>query len=249
MLRQADALVAAYPEAGLLLREERDGLYVLLGEDKVLFGPWGECPKASPYDPDDAPLCALFAQPYPLGSGGRRPAEGFDPGRVRSERLLRFLYGKNAAAVETHCEYVPFLGEKLLFTSRHGAAKALARVAGKLERIMRENPENEQYVLPTGGTYCWRKIKNSQRLSAHSFGVCIDLNIDKGLYWQWRPAPEAVDDAREKYPQAVVDAFESEGFIWGGKWSAFDFMHFEYRPELLPQAFQGGLDPERRRRF
>ena len=23
------------------------------------------------------------------------------------------------------------------------------------------------------------------------------------------------------------------GFIWGGKWSEFDLMHFEYRPELI----------------
>ena len=28
-------------------------------------------------------------------------------------------------------------------------------------------------------------------------------------------------------------AFEAEGFIWGGKWSEFDLMHFEYRPELI----------------
>jgi hypothetical protein len=42
-----------------------------------------------------------------------------------------------------------------------------------------------------------------------------------------------VKSAREGYPQAIVDAFEAEGFIWGGKWHSFDFMHFEYRPELL----------------
>ncbi|NUM57423.1 MAG: M15 family metallopeptidase, partial [Bdellovibrionaceae bacterium] len=28
--------------------------------------------------------------------------------------------------------------------------------------------------------------------------------------------------------------FESEGFIWGGKWNHYDTMHFEYRPELFP---------------
>lgn len=34
-------------------------------------------------------------------------------------------------------------------------------------------------------------------------------------------------------PKAVIEAFESEGFIWGGKWTLWDNMHFEYRPELL----------------
>ncbi|HNY22827.1 MAG TPA: M15 family metallopeptidase, partial [Treponemataceae bacterium] len=34
-------------------------------------------------------------------------------------------------------------------------------------------------------------------------------------------------------PAAVVEAFEREGFVWGGKWLLWDNMHFEYRPELL----------------
>ncbi len=32
--------------------------------------------------------------------------------------------------------------------------------------------------------------------------------------------------------QVLIDGFESEGFIWGGKWLYSDTMHFEYRPEL-----------------
>jgi hypothetical protein len=31
----------------------------------------------------------------------------------------------------------------------------------------------------------------------------------------------------------IVAIFERHGFIWGGRWSHFDTMHFEYRPELL----------------
>ena len=38
---------------------------------------------------------------------------------------------------------------------------------------------------------------------------------------------------KNRYPQAIVDAFEAEGFIWGGRWYHYDTMHFEYRPELL----------------
>ncbi|MCL2443985.1 MAG: M15 family metallopeptidase [Treponema sp.] len=30
-----------------------------------------------------------------------------------------------------------------------------------------------------------------------------------------------------------MKTFESQGFIWGGKWQLFDTMHFEYRPEIL----------------
>ena len=27
--------------------------------------------------------------------------------------------------------------------------------------------------------------------------------------------------------------FEEHGFVWGGKWTPFDNIHFEYRPEIL----------------
>ena len=33
-------------------------------------------------------------------------------------------------------------------------------------------------------------------------------------------------------PKEIVDIFEKHGFIWGGRWSHYDTMHFEYRPEF-----------------
>jgi hypothetical protein len=38
---------------------------------------------------------------------------------------------------------------------------------------------------------------------------------------------------RNRIPFEVVEPFEAEGFIWGGKWYHYDTMHFEYRPELF----------------
>ena len=35
---------------------------------------------------------------------------------------------------------------------------------------------------------------------------------------------------------AIIAIFESEGFIWGGRWWHYDTMHFEYRPEILCYA-------------
>ena len=34
----------------------------------------------------------------------------------------------------------------------------------------------------------------------------------------------------------IVDAFEAEGFAWGGRWYHYDTMHFEWRPELFDAA-------------
>ena len=34
-------------------------------------------------------------------------------------------------------------------------------------------------------------------------------------------------------PQKVIEIFENNGFLWGGKWVIWDNMHFEYRPEVI----------------
>ena len=31
----------------------------------------------------------------------------------------------------------------------------------------------------------------------------------------------------------LVNIFEKNGFIWGGRWYHYDTMHFEYRPEMF----------------
>lgn len=230
----ARRLMAAYPEAGMSLEQAPDGLYIRIGGERLLFSPAAGCPPATPDQIADAPLCALFAQPYPAGQGGRYPAPGFDPGRVRSEALLKLLYGRDRAEVESQLVSMALAGEHVRVSSRHGAAAALARVIVRLESLMREEPAARAYILPVAGSYFWRTIQGSHRLSAHSFGIAVDLNVNKGLYWQWvrSKTDPRVERARRDYPQAVVDAFEAEGFIWGGKWDSFDFMHFEYRPEM-----------------
>ncbi len=237
----AKTLIATYPEAHMTLEQDAGGRYIRIGDTRLLFSPVSGCPAATPDQIEDAPLCAMFFQPYPAGPGGRHPAAGFDPGRIRNEAFLRLLYGENNAAVERESTAVVLAGERLTISKRHGAADAMARVAARLEQLMREDPEVRAYILPTAGSYFWRTIKRSGKLSAHSFAIAVDLNVKKGLYWQWvRPGSEAlVERARRDYPQAVVDAFEAEGFIWGGKWASFDFMHFEYRPELLPPSSRG----------
>lgn len=233
----AERLLRAYPDAGMRLERDDSGLSLRLNGARLLFIPADGCPAPHPDAAEDQPLCASFSQPYPVGSGGRHPELGFDPGRVRNEALLKLLYGSDAKEVRHNCVSVTFMGHKLLFNARHGAAAALERVGGKLERLAQADPALEKYIFPLAGTLSWRSIEGTHRLSAHSFGLSIDLSVNKGPYWRWskQNAPPVVD-ARTNYPQAIVDAFESEGFIWGGKWHSFDFMHFEYRPELFQDA-------------
>ena len=64
--------------------------------------------------------------------------------------------------------------------------------------------------------------------------LLFDLNPQQGAYWRGvKKRGEEAKMLRDQYPQEIVEIFEKHGFIWGGKWSHFDLMHFKYRPELL----------------
>lgn len=229
-------LAAAYPDAGMTLERANDGLYIRIMGERLLFEPAAGCPEPAPGQNADLPLCSSMRQKYPAGPGGRYPEKDADPGRTRNETLLKLLYGATDSRVRANCEHVSFLGTSLLVSSRHGVAAALSRVAARLEKLSAADPALLRYILPSSGAFSWRTIAGSKRLSTHSFGIAIDLNVATGPYWRWASASSpSVRKAKEHYPQAIVDAFEAEGFIWGGKWSHFDFMHYEYRPELLPR--------------
>ena len=88
----------------------------------------------------------------------------------------------------------------------------------------------------------WRNISATESRSYHAYGAAIDfLPKSRGgleTYWLWtsRSIPEwwtVPYSRRYQPPEEVIKAFESFGFIWGGKWRYYDTMHFEYRPEIL----------------
>lgn len=110
-------------------------------------------------------------------------------------------------------------------------SEALIKVSEELD----EHPEWKKY-LNSPGTFNWREISGTGRLSTHCFGIAIDLNAKYSEYWKWDyPSADENSDItyRNQIPQGIIDIFEKYGFIWGGKWYHYDTMHFECRPELL----------------
>jgi hypothetical protein len=90
-------------------------------------------------------------------------------------------------------------------------------------------PELARFFRALGGTYNPRRIAGTDRTSAHAWGIALDLDPALGDYWRDARSPRWSN----RIPQAIVDAFEAEGFVWGGRWYHYDTMHFELRPELL----------------
>lgn len=170
-----------------------------------------------------------------------------DPGRIRYEPFFRKMYGNSPAEVKSHLEELDWMPKifgtgtyVLEVTKINDVRKKLQHISEELEELVCDNPEFRIFLDNPGGTYCWRTIANTNRLSNHSFGMTIDINVDQSHYWQWDLAHEGLpitEEAQLSYrnqiPWEIVLIFEKYGFIWGGKWYHYDTMHFEYRPELL----------------
>jgi len=73
------------------------------------------------------------------------------------------------------------------------------------------------------GTFNFRKISGSNRLSTHSWAISIDLDSENN------PQGKKHDESKGMMPLAVVKIFEDEGWKWGGRFSGdrVDCMHFQ----------------------
>lgn len=164
------------------------------------------------------------------------PAKNEDAGRIRNEVFLKSLYGSSKEEVRKNLKSLNWcpklVNQTILFNKKHGAFEALKRVSDELD----QHPEWKKYITNIGGTFNWRNISGTNRLSAHSFGITIDINTGFSNYWQWDCGCKKEDvklSYKNKIPMELVKIFEKNGFIWGGRWYHYDTMHFEYRPEMF----------------
>ncbi|MCP4442408.1 MAG: M15 family metallopeptidase [Aureispira sp.] len=180
----------------------------------------------------------LENMPYNRGKMPQSPARNDDPGRIRYEPFFLKMYGESKDAVRKNLVEVDWLpqsiGQKLLVTTINEVDKKVIALSAELEK----HPELHKYLTKPGGTFNWRKIAGTDRMSMHSFGMTIDVNVGYSDYWRWHikdgdTEGTKVIEYRNRIPIELVEIFEKYGFIWGGKWYHYDSMHFEYRPELF----------------
>lgn len=175
-----------------------------------------------------------LSQRYPIGEDSFvAPIKDFDPGRIRNESFFRAVYGASKEEVAKNLVPVIWMpqssGQTVMISKVNGANTQLEKVSKELDAL----PDHfKEFLLKLGGTFNWRPIAGTKRLSAHSYGIAIDINPDMSSYWRW----DKVYSYKNKIPREIVEVFEKHGYIWGGKWYHYDTMHFEYRPELLPTA-------------
>jgi hypothetical protein len=198
------------------------------------------------------PLGSLLAHPsirdqfvlrYPQGEPATPPAAGFDPGRFRNRGFFHALYGDcRKGEVAKNLVSVAWLpqswGKPVQVTRVNGVAAQLRAVSDEIDRLP---PAVRRAAWPVEGEYDCRNVADDGQPSMHAYGAAVDLNLHYSDYWLWNQGRNAqAIPWRNRMPEAIVDAFERHGFIWGGRWYHYDTMHFEYRPELLTQRDLAG---------
>lgn len=161
----------------------------------------------------------------------------------RSPDFLEAMFGRTEKEIRKHCESIRFLGHHV-FVNRI-CIDALRRVETAILQEAKTDTSVTRYLndLDIFYSFMIKAVVGSKNLSYHSFGLAVDLvpssYSGRHVYWKWsrvfnREGWHRIPiENRWNPPQAVIDAFEANGFIWGGKWCHFDTIHFEYRPEIL----------------
>lgn len=102
------------------------------------------------------------------------------------------------------------------------AAQQLANVLNKIWDAAGHSDESPilEHVKNFSGSGEFREIRGSSRLSCHAFWAAID--------WDAERLPLGIRKAASEMPEAVVEAFKSEGFFWGGDFTGrADPQHFQ----------------------
>lgn len=160
--------------------------------------------------------------------------------KIAGPSYLAEKLGRPREVLGDTCE--PMTNERLrskLVTQRVGpirvtmlqpAIESLTRV---FENVRITDPDLYARINTAGGL-CVRRIRGTRdRLSTHSFGLAVDLNIDGRL--------DTLGDGRTQLGLTILaDFFRAEGWVWGASWRREDSMHFEISREKLDEWIEQG---------
>lgn len=228
----AKKLIKAYPD--FLEKYENNYIYFKNG-DKIIFS----SPKNYTNYEDKLNNASLEDQmsiPYKKIENNDNfiPSVNDDAGRFRNQDFFKKMYGNSQKEIEKNLvkiKWLPKTENKTLFvTKTNDVNKKLESISIELDNLQ---SEYKKYITNIAGTYKFRKISQTKRLSSHSFGISIDLNTKYSNYWLWEEKSDKITNYKNQIPKEIIRIFEKHGFIWGGRWYHYDTMHFEYRPELL----------------
>lgn len=78
----------------------------------------------------------------------------------------------------------------------------------------------EKFIFSYSGCFNIRNVRGGTQISAHAYGLAIDLNAEVNPL-----------GGPSRMAEEVIDCFEEAGFVWGGNFKRVDPMHFQYLTE------------------
>ena len=252
------ALNHCYPERTGVV-EYRDGDWTITAGNEIFYWAEGRLLPASLRNSIDLYSPFIFeVYPSSIPSPSAFSAQYIEDlrryGRIEARREIEDLHrglqgilfgGHNRREIENNLQRIDFLGSRI--SVHRDIAEALRRIDTVIRNAASEDSTEGRNItaflnsIGQIGGYNWREIRGSNRMSYHSWGLAVDIqprNLGgRSMYWLWEQSHNnnwmLVPLANRWMPPGkVIEAFEHEGFVWGGKWSFYDNMHFEYRPEL-----------------
>ncbi len=231
-LARFERLVTSYPD---LLAKIEDGALIWKDGTRMALDD-GLASKSFEQMLRNASLADQLRQTYKRGKLAQNPGVNESPGRIRHEGFFTKMYGDCKKGEVTkrmrNVRWMPKTKSQVIQLS------TVNDVAGRLERVITElegMPDRfKAFLVPSAGTYNCRVVADTGKPSMHASGAAIDVSTAQSDYWVWaRGKGTGAVPYRNKIPFEIVEVFEKENFIWGGKWYHYDTMHFEYRPEMF----------------
>lgn len=227
-------LMLAYPEHIVNVEKSNDKVFcVTKSGRKILYD--DKIEKSYEQKLANPDLQDMLEQNYPLEKNNTLMDKNFDPGRIRHYELFNEVYGNSKREIEKNLTNLKYGYTNYQFNSQNNANTSLEAALKEIIPLAKSRNDVGAILYPASGTYNYRVIAGTGRLSPHSYGIAIDLKSDKKDYWKWS-SKEQGEKRLSEYPKELVEAFERNNFIWGGKWNHFDILHFEYRPEIILKA-------------
>jgi len=197
--------------------------------------------RAPRYDP-----IFFYSHPRGLSRGtppeliNRRRETGSSRQQNRSHHFFNALYSaSNRNEALEQIRTIHFLGRNI--NVHYMIVEKLNSIEERILTASETDGQVQAYIdnIETIAGWSWREVSGSGTRSFHSFGIAIDILPGelggRQIYWQWAGPNWRSIPRQHRYnpPDAVIRAFESFGFFWGGHWLPFDTIHFEYRPEVF----------------
>lgn len=226
----------AYPEYVVNVEKDDGGnVYVVMKSGKSIV--YDDMKKKSHEEKLANPdLQDVLEQIYPLKHEGGLMDLNYDPGRGRNYELLNEVYGGCNEIITQNLTNVSGGGGNYRFNKNNKAAESLKKALKDIgSKDIKKSTSQGDYLFPINGTFNYRQISGTGRLSPHAYGIALDLNSNSKDYWKWAKREDG-EKRMKSYPKDIVEVFENNNFVWGGKWGHFDILHFEYRPEIILKA-------------